>query len=147
MKCVNLKKEFGGQYQVEYDESFYAQYGENARTVDPWYMQIRCRYGSIYPFDGSTLAASVDGYPKIAGRLKNLPCCRMHQDGDFGELTVLFDMSDFDTVADVMKPRRRRRLSPEQRQAAVERLAKYAFKPARQSDSEAQIHTSRVPAV
>jgi hypothetical protein len=39
---------------------------------------------------------------------------------------VQFDVADFDRVAEVMKPRRRR-LSPEARLAAGIRLAKYQF--------------------
>ena len=53
-----------------------------------------------------------------------MKCCRVHQDGDFGELTVLFDAGDFDQVAEVMQPRRRRvvKLTAEQRAVLVERL-------------------------
>lgn len=134
--CINIVERFGDRFQIELDESYYGQYGESARKVDPWYQQIRCRYGSIYPFGGSTLAASVDGAPIIANRLRELSCCRVHQDGDFGELTVTFDVSDFATVAKLMKPKRRRRLTEEQRRAAAARLAKYSFKPAGQSDAE-----------
>ena len=40
------------------------------------------------------------------------------QDGDY-ELTVTFDVADLDAVTEVLKPKRRRRLSPEQRAEAV----------------------------
>jgi hypothetical protein len=46
---------------------------------------------------------------------------RLHQDGDDGA-TIVFDVADFDKVAAVMKPLRRRQLSIEQRQACAERL-------------------------
>ena len=123
-ECIDLKRCFGRQYRVRYEESYQAHYGPLARTPDPWLMIIPCRCGHIYPFGGDTLAASVDGFPKVAGRLKNLPRCRVYQDGDFGELTVLFDAADLPEVARIMQPRRRRRLSPEQRAQRAEHLAR-----------------------
>jgi hypothetical protein len=122
--CVNLRERFGRRYRVEYEESHQAQYGPNARIEDPWLMVIPCHYGHIYPHGGTTLAASVDGHPNVAGQLRQLACCRVHQDGDFGELTVIFDVADFPAVARVMKPRRRRslRLTSEQRQEIGRRL-------------------------
>jgi hypothetical protein len=78
-------------------------------------MIVPCRYGHIFPHGGNTLAASVDGYPKVAGVLRRLPCCRVHQNGDDGELTVLFEVGDFAKVAKIMRPRRRRHVSPQKR--------------------------------
>ena len=62
-------------------------------------------------------------------------------------IDATFHVRDFERVAELMKPKRRRRMTEEERRAAAERLAKYAFKPARQSDSEAQTHAFRVPSV
>ena len=87
------------------------------------------RRGRGYPAGPETLAASVGGYPKIAGRLRRLKCCRVHQDGDDGELTVLFDLADFDKVAEIMRPHRKRQWTEEQKQQARERLAKYQYTP------------------
>ena len=53
-----------------------------------------------------------------------------------------FDLADFDTVAEVMKPNRRRRLTDAQRQSAKDRLARFAFQPARQNAAGA---LGRVP--
>jgi hypothetical protein len=124
LACVNLRERFGRRYRVECEESYHAQYGPNARIEDPWLQTIPCHYGHIYPHGGTTLAASVDGHPNVAGQLRQLACCRIHQDGDFGELTVIFDVADFPVVARVMKPRRRRslRLTSEQRQEIGRRL-------------------------
>ena len=82
----------------------------------------------------------------IARKLAALDCTTVVQDGSDG-INATFHVRDFERVAELMKPRRRRRMTEEQRRAAAERLAKYAFKPARQTDSEALIHASRVPAV
>lgn len=129
MDCIDLKERFGDRFRVTYEDSYYAQYGPNARTEDPWYMVIPCKWGHVYPAGPDTLAASVDGYPRIAARLKRLRCCRVHQDGDFGELTVLFDVVDFDKVAKIIRPHRKRRWTEEQKQQARERLAKYQYTP------------------
>lgn len=124
MDVINFKKQFGRRYRVIYEESYRAEHGTNARIENALLMVIPCKYGQLYPWDESTLAASVDGYPKVAGRLRRLKCCRVHQDGDFGELTVLFDVADFAKVAKIMRPRRRRQvnLTLEQRQEIGRRL-------------------------
>ena len=58
------------------------------------------------------MAASVNRCPKIAGKLRRLGCVEVVQDGDFGELTATFDVDDFRKVAKVMRPRRRRQVTP-----------------------------------
>lgn len=134
MDCTNLKERFGRRYRVEYEESYYAEHGDGARVEDPWLMIVPCRYGHVFPWGGSTLAASVDGYPKVAGRLRRLRCCRVVQDGDFGELTATFDVAEFPKVAKVMRPRRRRQISQQER----ERLRHIGFRVGSESHYERQ---------
>ncbi len=131
---VDLRKQLGRRYRVEHEESHRAEYGPHARVDDPWLMIIPCRYGHVFPHDCTTLAASVDGFPKVAGRLRRLACCQVHQDGDFGELTVLFEVADFPEVAKIMRPRRRRQLSPTER----ERLRAVGFKKGPQTHVDVQ---------
>lgn len=121
-KCIDLAERFGRRYRVEYEESYFAEYGPRAQVDDPWLKVLACRYGEIVPWGGDTLAASVDGHPVVAGRLRRLECCRVVQDGDFGELTVAFHVADFRKVARVMRPRLRRRPTPEQRAELIRRL-------------------------
>ena len=97
-------------------------------------MILLCRYGHIDPDGGTTLAASVDQHPNVAGRLRRLKCCRVHQDGDHGELTVTFDVDDFAQVARIMLPRRRRQISPAER----ERLRAMGFQKGQQAHVEVQ---------
>lgn len=87
-ECINLEERFGQRFKVVYEESYYTERTMNS-LVDPWLMVIPCRYGHIFPHGGNTLAASVDGHTRIAGLLRCLPCCKVHQDGDGGELTSL----------------------------------------------------------
>ena len=84
--------------------------------------QIECRYGHVYPHGGNLLAASIDGFPKVASRLRRLKCCRVHQDGDLGELTATFDAADLPKVAKIIRPRGRRQLSARQRAELSNRL-------------------------
>jgi hypothetical protein len=137
MDCVNLRERFGRRYRVEYEESYYAQYGPHARTDDPWLQIIPCRRGHICPWGPSTLAASTNGRGPTARKLIALPGVTLWQDASDG-VTVLFPVEMFDEVAELMKPRRRRQMTEEQRQAAAERLAKYAFTSARQNATEGQ---------
>jgi hypothetical protein len=79
---------------------------------------------------GDLLALEVDYHEHLAKRVAQLPGVRLHQAGD-RERTYLFPVHLFDQVAEIVKPRRRRKcvLSPEQlarlaehgRQATAER--------------------------
>ena len=122
--CINLKERFGGRFRVAYEESYFAERGDGARADDPWLMIVPCRYGHIFPHGGNLLAASVDGHPNVVSALRKLPCCHVHQDGDFGELTVVFDVRDFAKVAKILRPRRRRQVSAVER----DRLRGMGFK-------------------
>ena len=140
MKCVNLRERFGDRYKVRCEESYYADRGAGARKEDPWLMILLGRYGHIFPWGGTTLAASVDGHPMIAGRVRRMDCCRVVQDGDFGELTVAFDVEHFDRVAKVMRARRRprRTLTPEQRARLADRMRRINRQRQLQRQSTAQ---------
>ena len=137
MDCVNLKERFGRKYRVTYEESYYAQYGPYARADDPWLQIIPCQRGHIFPWGSSTLAASTNKRGPTAKKLGNLDFATVHQDGSDG-MTVLFPVERFPEVAKLMKPRRRRQMTEEQRLAAAERLAKFAFSSARQNSFEGQ---------
>ena len=121
--CVNLKERFGRRFRIAYEESYRAAYGPGATRQDPWLMIVPCRYGHIFPHGGTMLAASIDGHPNVAGQLRRLACCRVHQDGDGGELTVVFDVADIAKVARIMRPRRRRQVSDRER----DRLRRMGF--------------------
>ena len=121
VSCVDLKEKFGDKYRITKDESHGAEYGKNAWTHDRWLLQIRCRVGHLYPHGASTLAVSLDGHPVIAKRLARMKCCRVHQSGDDGT-TLLFDLADFQQVAEIVKPHRLPRLSESQRADQRERM-------------------------
>src|SRR5262245_65154194 len=106
--CVNLRERFGKHYRITFDE---AAEGRD----DPWMMQIPCtgRGITLYPHGGTLLAVEVDGRWHLARRLREMGLT-VHQDGD-REQTFLFDVADFDRVAEVVQPRKSRRLTEEQK--------------------------------
>jgi len=141
--CVNLKERFGRRYKVTYEESYYAERPEFRAAEAPWLMIIPCVRGHIYPHGGTTLAVFIQRGPRV-NRLAQVPGVRIKSDGDDGA-TFLFDVADFDRVAEIVRPRKRRTrtVSPEERQALLERLQKanYARQGAIQTSSEGQEST------
>jgi hypothetical protein len=116
---------FGTKYKIGWDEC-YDPKGRSKENLDTWYMTIPCERGTIIPFGDTELSVLVDYRPITAKRLIESGVCALYQDGDH-EKTFLFDVSDFDTVAEIVKPRRKRRLTAEQREKNIERLQKYRF--------------------
>ena len=117
--CVNLRERYGAKYRVEYEESYHAERGDHARFEDPWLMILLCQHGHISPFGGEILVACTNHSGRIPTRLMTgVPSAEMWMDGDDGA-NIKFHVRDFETVALIMKPRRRRRLSAEQRERLV----------------------------
>lgn len=127
VKPINLKKRFGQRYKIEYEPAYYAEYGPRARTDDPWLQVIPCHYGEIFPWGEDLLAASTFRRGSIANRLAGLNCCQIRQDGCDG-VTVTFHIDDFHEVAQLIKPRSRRRLTLEARRALVKAGQSKRFK-------------------
>jgi hypothetical protein len=63
----------------------------------------------IYPHGGDILAATTNKRGAVAKALAALPCTTVIQDGD-DRITVAFHLDDFDEVAALMTPKRRRRV-------------------------------------
>ena len=128
---IDLQASFGTQFKVGYEESYYGECGDRARTPDPWLMILMCQHGHVYPHGGTKLAASTNRRGAVARALAKLPCCNVHQDSDDG-VTVLFDVADFPQVATLLKPRRKRQLSAEQMARLVEAGRPYRLSPGAQ---------------
>jgi len=113
-ECVNLRDRFGKTYRISFDPAYDPKHVPRDK-LDPWMMQIPCECGVIFPHGDDVLAVEVTY--AMAKRLDALGL-RLHQDGDI-ERTYLFPVSRFDEVAAIVKPRRRRKLSPEHREKLV----------------------------
>jgi hypothetical protein len=127
--CIDLKERYGDKYKIGKDPAYHAEYGPNAWTHDPWMLTLECRNGHIYPHGGEYLAAATRGRGTVSTALAKLPCVDVLQDGADG-INAKFHVDDFTTVAKVMKPRRKRKLTDEQRAANLARLAPFRFRDA-----------------
>jgi len=114
-KCINLKKKYGDRFRIAYDES------RPTNRDQPWYQIIRCRGGhEIFPHGDNDFSVSLDNAPRLSKRLQAIGC-RLHQSGNDGD-TLLFNVELFDQVADIVKPYRKKRLSPEHKAALADRM-------------------------
>jgi hypothetical protein len=118
--CLNLRELFGDRYKIDHDPAAWTA----SERADPWMMTLPCARGVIYPHGPDTLALEVDGRRGIAAKVAAIPGVTLAQDGDW-EKTFLFHVDLFERIAAIVKPRRRRQLSPEQRAASAARLAKH----------------------
>jgi hypothetical protein len=143
--CINLNEQFGDRFKVEYEESYYAQYGEHAWREDPHYMILLCRHGHIYPHGSATLAASISRRGRIANRMAGLDCVTVVQDGDDG-INATFDVSDFDRIAEIMKPLKARpRLSEEHKAKLIEAGRQHRFSAgSRSPENDLESHSESV---
>lgn len=125
MECVvNLMEQFGRQYQISFDPAYNPKNRPRGK-LDPCYMQIPCQRGTIYPWSEDRLAVDVDYRPITAKKLASLDDdVVLVQKGDH-EKTFTFPLSLFDDVATIVKPRRRRQVSHENREKSRERMIAY----------------------
>jgi hypothetical protein len=126
---LDLQERFGRRFKIAYDPAYWHERPEFREAEAAWLMLIPCQHGDIGPWDEDHLLASTKTAGPVARALKALVDVRVHQDGTDGA-NMVFPVGRLDEVAALMKPRRRRVLSPEARQALIDRMAKYAFQPA-----------------
>ena len=120
MKPVNLKERFGDSYRIEHDP---AASHEPGGRKNPWYHTIPCRNGHIYPHSDKLLALWWESSTRLD---RQCPALTLYQDGD-DEKTYLFNPEDFEEVARIAHPKRKRRLTSSQRQKAIQRLRAFQF--------------------
>jgi hypothetical protein len=120
--CLNLLETFGTDYRVTFDPAYDSCHVPR-RCLDPWLMQLPCRGKGvcIYPHGADRLAVELDGRPALARKLAAIPGVELWQDGD-GEKTFVFGLGLFDTVAGVVRPHRRPRLSAGRRAQLAGRM-------------------------
>jgi hypothetical protein len=82
---------------------------ESPKDRTPWLLVIPTRVGQVYPYSDALLAVTCDGHPYIAAELARFGL-RAVQDGD-REKTFVATPEQFECVAHLIRPRRRRRLS------------------------------------
>jgi hypothetical protein len=116
----NLRALFGDRFQIGHDPAAETA----AERNDPWMMMLPCENGVIYPHGANRLA--VECKTKTAHKLMAISAITVQQHGDT-ECTLLFNLAMADQVFGIVKPRKRRKLSEEQKAANVERLKDHQF--------------------
>jgi len=130
--CINLRERYGDVYRITHDESYHHERTEFRSIEEPWLQVIPGRYASIYPHGGELLAVST--HERTSGRVNQslrrkllaIPGVEPQQDGGDG-IDATFPVEAFDAVAELVKARRRRRLSPEQRAKLLASGEPYRF--------------------
>jgi len=120
--CIDLRlvcKE--RRWKWRFEESFKAEGMRSTNPGAPWYVEILCKNGTIYPISEFYLAACVEGRPNMPSRLKKIDGISQHQ----GNVVFKFHIDFLDDVADVMKPRLKRRVNPETAAKGLAALAKW----------------------
>jgi len=144
-KCINLREQFGQQYRITHDEAYEAERSEFRAAEEVWLQQIPCRRGHICPWGGGLLAACTNGRGPTARKLLALPFLEHDrtQDGSDG-VNVVFHVQHFATVAEIMRPKQRRRLSPEARARLAAAGAATRFMPGKHGTRAAGDELERV---
>src|SRR5262249_22465755 len=100
--------------------------------ADPWLVVLPGRRGTIYPWGGDRLAVEVDGRPQLARPVGAPPRGGLGQDGGAGEAVTL-PAELVEPGAPLVQPRRRRKLTQEQRARLAEVGAGFRFRHGAQS--------------
>ena len=113
MECVHLLAQCGTRYRIAFDPAYSPRHVPRS-MLDPWYMLIPGKFGTIYPTGGDLLRVDIDHHPSRFRKIAALPGCVLVQDGDH-EKTLEFHVDLLDQVASIVKSRRRRVLTPDHR--------------------------------
>jgi hypothetical protein len=121
----DLKAFAGDRYRIALDPSA----EDDPRSERLWLYRVPCRYGFI-SLHGEGMLAAWTGNRGIIARLIALDGVRVHQRGD-REVRVLFPPERLDAVAELLRARRRVRLSPEERERRKALMARMRRSPMR----------------
>jgi hypothetical protein len=122
---LNLRKLYGDKYKITLDESAFCP-GESKKN--PWYFQVACKYGVVYPYSNKELAFYCESQ-KIRDRLhREHPEIKVVNWSDDGEAIFIFDPKKFDLIANYAWPRKRRRLSEEHKKKLINSSLCFRFK-------------------
>ena len=116
MNPIDLKSLSDGRFKLALDEVALLEPGGKK---DPWYQVMPCRHGQIYPYSDKLLAIHVKGYA-ARRKLADMAGLVQYNWSEDGEAVFLFAPALFEKVAEIVKPKRRRRLSEAQRMKLIQ---------------------------
>lgn len=109
--CLDLRewaKEH--RYRFRLEESYRAENNMHIRGDGRWFVEVLCKNGLIYPKGGNTvLAYAKSGVVKKLSQLRDI---ELHQTDVSGKV-FKFDFERIDAVATILKPRKRKTVTPE----------------------------------
>jgi len=120
---LDLKQLYGNRYKITIDESALC---EKETKRDPWYFQIPCKYGHIYPISDKYLGFWCDSGVIKARVEREAPEIELVQDSE-SEGVFRFAPGQFEIVAKYARPRRRRRLSKEHKEKLTKAGSNHRF--------------------
>lgn len=116
--CVDLgpwAKAHG--YKYRFEESYKAENNMHIRGDGRWFIEVLCRNGLIYPCGGSALLAYANrGVKRHIAALEGVG---HHQKSDGDSEVFKFPFERLDEVAAILRPRKRRMVTPTPRQLEV----------------------------
>ena len=113
--CVDLQAAYGSRFKIR-KEADGITWNETPERERVWLLELPCKHGVIHPQGDDILAATITSR-KIGKMVAALPCIRTSR-GDV-ERVVTFHVDDADAVLELLRPSRRRQISPEERDRLV----------------------------
>lgn len=141
MEPIDVSRLYGDQFKIDRDEA--AGHEVNGRR-DPWLYLIPCRYGHIGPHSDRLLSVYCHS-ARLVPRLMALPGIVPKQVGET-EAILAFPPELFDPVAQIVQPRRRRRLSESHRRILQEAGRGHRFRRENTVLSAREAAALRIPA-
>jgi len=133
LDCIDLRTIAGNRYRLAHDHK-----PDVRATDDPWLLTIPAQFGHFYPHSAELIGFATNSRGPMARKLAALSFVTITQEGSDG-YNLTFPAERFAEVALIARPKRRRQLTPEQRQAAIDRLADFRFSPAGGAQESGQI--------
>lgn len=99
------------RYRWSYEEG----YGPGNIDDDPWFVEVICRYGKIYPYNSDMLLAYSN--LGVKRKVRNISKLIEHHQWDGDAEVFRFPIEFLEQVAKILKPRRRRTLDPDKARA------------------------------
>ncbi len=113
--CVDLRPwAKANRYRFRLEESYRVESSNHVRGDGRWFVEILCKNGLIYPHGGTNLL--VYAKPRTALAIAKLPDVHLYQT-DGTARVFKFPVESLDEVAAILKPRKRRTLSPDRARA------------------------------
>lgn len=119
---MDLETKYGKKFRVYVDDAYRAEDTPN-KSSEKWrYLELRGKYGYIYPYSSNQLAVAITG-PKIAAKFVRRGGWKILQDGEDATVFLIPD-EDLSLAFSTLKLFRKKVLSDEDRAKKAAVLAK-----------------------